>query len=419
MIIMINRIKNIYKNKTIFSNIIALFILKGSDYILPLILLPYLVRTLGFENFGLISFAIATISFFRAIVAYGFDLSATQQIAVNISDSHKVSEIFSSVLIIKFFLAICTFFFLVLMVIFIDKFSENWILYLVTFSIVIGDILFPVWYFQGIEKMKILTYLGLSYKIFFVLGVIIFLHDKEKYLLVPIIDAITYIIIGIVAMFIVLTKYNVSLMLPSYVRLKEQFFGGWHIFISQIAVTLYTSLNVFVLGILATNELVGIYSLAYKLYLALRGLVSPITQALFPYLSKEFKKDKIRYYKKVKVISIIYFSFLNIIAIFAYLYSAEIVKLITENMETRSIDVLKILLFALPFSIGSFYSVLLVIKSEGKTLSKITFISVVINSILVYPSISLYGVYGLAWQVVIVQFVQSTLQLRYNKEVWR
>ena len=71
------------QTKTILSNIVALFTLQGLQYLIPLILLPYLVHTLGIEYFGLLSFAIATIAFFRAMVSYGFDFTGTKQIALN------------------------------------------------------------------------------------------------------------------------------------------------------------------------------------------------------------------------------------------------------------------------------------------------------------------------------------------------
>jgi len=416
---MLKKIKSKYQtHKTLSSNIIALFILKGSDYILPLLILPFLVRTLGLENFGLLAFATATVSFFRAIVSYGFDISGTQLISISIGNEKKTSEIISSILIAKFLLTIITFVILLGMIIFIAKFNTNWYLYLFTFLIIIGDVLFPVWYFQGIEKMKVITYLKLIYKMIFALSIFIFVNENQDYILVPIFDAIGAIIIGIISLYIIYYRLNILFIFPSFELIKKQFIDGWYIFISQIAVVFYTSLNTFVLGLLTTNESVGIYSLAYKIYFALRGILTPISSSLFPYLSKEYQKNKIFYYKKVKIISFFYSICLIIIAFVAYIFSEDIVYLIVGKVDSFIVDILKILLYALPFSIGSLYSILLVIKSEGKRLSKITFTIMLVNLVLVFPSIYLYGIYGLAWQVVIIQFVQAILQIKYNIEIF-
>jgi len=407
------------KNKRLLSNIFSLFVLKGADYIIPLILLPYLVRVLGIENFGLLAFATSTISFFRTFVAYGFDFSGTQQIASNSDNTFKINEVFSAVIVTKAILASVSFIVLSFILIFINKFNENYMLYIFTFLIVFGDVLFPVWYFQGLEKMKFITYLRLSYKAIFLLSIMIFVKSNDDFILVPLLDALGYIITGLFSLYISHRYYHLQFIFPSLSSITWQLKNGWHIFLSQISVTFYSSINTFLLGLLATNEAVGFYSLAYKLYLALRGLLSPITQSLFPFLTKEYKTNKQTYYKKVRYISIMYSILLVLIALMVYVFSNDIIKLVSGNNIKESTNVLNILLFALPFSIGSFYSSLLVIKSEGKILFKITLTCMVINLCLVFPSIYFYGIYGLAWQFVVVQMIQSVLQVKYNFEIWR
>jgi len=130
------------QTKTIFSNIVALFTLQGLQYLIPLILLPYLVQTLGIEYFGLLAFATATIAFFRSTVAYGFDFTGTKQIALKKEHKHKLESILSSILAVKLLLVFITLTILMLMMITVEKISIEITLCFYTFFVFLRDWLF-------------------------------------------------------------------------------------------------------------------------------------------------------------------------------------------------------------------------------------------------------------------------------------
>ncbi len=418
---MIKNLRNRFKNndqQTVLANMFSLFILQATNYILPLILLPYLVRVLGVEYFGLLAFATATVSFFRGVVSYGFDLTGTQQISIHRDNNKKLIELFSAIMVVKLILAFASLLVFTVLLVFVNKFQIQWEVFLFTFLIVFGDVLFPVWFFQGIEKMKIITYIRLSYKSLFVLSVILFVQDENKYILVPLLDSIGAVFAGLVAIYFISKNYGVTFVIPSTTHIIFQFKNGWHVFISNIAVYLYSSINTFLLGLLTNNISVGYYAIAEKIYMAIRGLFSPVTQALFPFLAKKYEENRVNYYKKIKKLSNIYFLILHFFAFFSYIFSQELIQLVSGEIIPESVKVLKILSLAIVFAIGGFYTSLLIIKGEGKTLSKITFICMIVNLVLVYPSIYLFDIYGLAALFLFVQLLQALLQLKYNKEIF-
>ena len=108
----INKLKEVShqeENKQLLSNFLSLTTLQAFTYILPLITLPYLVRVLGTEKFGLVMFAQAFIIFFNIFVDYGFNLSATREVSVNRDNKNKLTEIYSSVISIKLLLLVVSF----------------------------------------------------------------------------------------------------------------------------------------------------------------------------------------------------------------------------------------------------------------------------------------------------------------------
>jgi polysaccharide transporter, PST family len=406
-------------NKNILNNIFSLLILQGSKYIIPIILLPYLVRTLGIESFGLLAFITATINILRGIVSYGFDFSGTKQISIERDNNKKISEIFNSIIFAKLFISILSFFVLCIMYLFIDKVQENFIIFVFGFLIIFGEVIFPTWFFQGIEKMKIITYLTIIYKSIFMLFVILIVKTSEDLYLVLLLDSIGSISIGIYSLYFVKKHYEIIIFTPSLSQIYFQLENGWHIFLSRITVILYSSINTFLLGILATNEVVGFYSIAEKIYMAIRGLLNPLVQALFPFLAKKFKQNKIIYLVLLKKLLIAVSCLLFIFSITTYYFSNEIIFLISGKYINESENILKIFSISIFFALGSFFSIFLIIKSKEKELSKITFISMFINLILVYPTIYFFSIEGLAYLFLMIQILQVILQIKYNKEIFK
>ena len=292
---MISRITGLFKRneyKTILENMLSLTGLQFASYILPLITLPYLTWTLGPELFGLTQYAISLITYFQFFTDYGFNLSATRELAIVKEDNEKVSRIFNSVMFIKVMLCIISFMITLLLITFIAKFNKDAMIYLLRFGMVIGYILFPTWLFQGMEYMKYTSILNIIGKVIFTVLIFLLIHQKEDYILVPIINSFGLIVVGAIGLYIAITKFDIKLKIPSKEDIIYHLKEGWHVFISTIAINMYTTTNTFLLGLLTNNTLVGYYSIAEKMILAVNGLLNPISQALYPFISRSVNDDK-------------------------------------------------------------------------------------------------------------------------------
>ena len=414
---MINKLKNKFKsedNKRLLSNFISLSVLQGANYILPLITLPYLVRVLGVEYFGLLAFATAVVAYFAILTDYGFNLTATREVSIHRNNKEKIIEIFSSVMTIKVLLMFLSFFLLSILVFSFVKFSQHWEVYFLTFGTVVGQVLFPVWFFQGMERMKYITYLNILAKSIFTVAIFVFVHEQSDFWIVPLLTSVGFIVAGIWSLYLVKKEFHVSFTFQKVETIKFYLVDGWHVFISRIYVSIYTTTNTVLLGLFTNNTAVGYYSIAEKIVVAIGGLFEPVNQTIYPYLAKKYKHSFEQFKKLIKTIG--FFFIISSISLFliAQLFRVEIVYLISGQNSPEILSILTIFLIRVitsPF--GAFFSNSLIIMQRKKEFMKVMNYTVLMDLLLVAPAIYFYQEIGLVVAFLIVLVLHTLFLLYY------
>jgi PST family polysaccharide transporter len=281
------------EKKIIAKNYVALLFIQGANFILPLIIFPYLVRTLGSEKYGLVMVAQSVALFLTIIVDFGFNISATREVANLKNDKEKLSQFYWNVFSIKLVLIIITFLLLLGLIICVDKFSVDPLVYLFSFGLVLGQAIFPTWFFQGIEKMQVITIVNVAAKLFFTISLFFVVLSPSDYQYVPIFNGLGFVISGLFG-FVFSLQY-VKFIFPKLSQVKEIIENSSSLFFSNFAVSLYTSSNTLILGFFAGDSMAGVYASMEKLILAIKSLYSPFYQAIFPNLSTK-PYDEIRSY---------------------------------------------------------------------------------------------------------------------------
>jgi polysaccharide transporter, PST family len=258
------------------ANFLALMSVQVAGYLLPLLTVPYLVRTIGLERLGVLAFAQSLIAYFNILTDYGFNLSATRKVALSRHDPAAVGQILGSVLVLKFCMLLVSLTILAVLLLAFQRFRDLWPVYLIAFGEVVGNALFPVWLFQGLERMKFITILNLLAKMFFALSIFAFVHHPEDYLLVPASTAAGSLIVGILALAIVLRYFGLRPTIGGKTELLHFLREGWHIFISTVSVSAYTTSRLFAVGLFTNPVTTGFYMVAERLMAIVQ---------LFPWLS--------------------------------------------------------------------------------------------------------------------------------------
>lgn len=334
--------------KRLLSNFFSLTGLQIVTYILPLITLPYLVNVLGVDMFGLVMFSQSFAMLFGIIIDYGFNLSATREISIYRNDLNKVNEIFSSVIFIKVILGIISLIFLFIIISYVDKFSEYKAVYFYSFLHVLFQSMFPVWFFQGMERMRFIVLINIISKISFTLLILFIIRNSDDYILFPILNAISASISAVLGFIFIFRSFNIRFLFPTWDNILFYFKNSSHFFLSRVAVLFYTSANTFILGLVTNVTMVGYYAAAEKLYQAMQGLYSPVVQVLYPYIAN---KKNVRLFKKIFYTVV----FLNILGLVVLYFISEYVFsiLFSQSITSHSVDVFNILLVANLFVVPS------------------------------------------------------------------
>ena len=279
------------KEKKVVENAIYLTILQWFNYLIPLLILPYLVRTIGTKMFGLVMFAQAVATIFTLITDFGFSISGTRALSLLKKNKTKKGELFFGVMSIKFALIILLLFFLFALTSTSDKFSQNKLIYYYSFGVTIGMTIFPSWFFHGIQNMKVITIVNAVSRTLFAGLVFMFVTKPEDFLLVPLFNSASYIITGLFGLFYALKFLKIKV--PSIVFIFNLVKESFKLFLSNLSTSLYSSFNILIIGLLTNDTLTGVYASFEKIILALKNIYTPIYQAVFPWLSTQTNQKRI------------------------------------------------------------------------------------------------------------------------------
>ena len=285
--------QNIMKLFSVFSkyNIIVkntsyLSILELLKMVMPFIALPYIIRIVGSESYGLIAFIQTMISYFGIFINWGLDISAVKDVAIAKNDKYVLGEIVSSVLLIKFLLWLISLIVLLLLFIFIPMMRENKLLILFAFLSCLSEVFFPVWYFQGRERMKDITLIRSVSILFYVSTLFFVVTKKSDYIYIPLLQSIGLLLSSFISICVVIKRDGIRFSLYNYYIIKRYFIDSIPFFVSRLSVLLNSGMAKIVCGFFFSMQSVAALDIAQKIASASFIPLQMLNQALYPYFAR-------------------------------------------------------------------------------------------------------------------------------------
>ena len=182
------------------------------------------------------------------------------------------------------------------------------ILYIAAFI----ESLLPIWYFQGIERMKYITLINLIAKIISLISILFFVDNSLDYLIVPICYLIGSLTVLFISLFILMKHKVIKCNLPTLQSLFFYLKNSMVFVFSDLMAILKDKTNIMLLGTFVGMNAVAYYDLAEKIVWAFRSVFSNINIAFFPYFSKNKKPETGK--------SKLYLLFLFLVCLVIYLF---------------------------------------------------------------------------------------------------
>lgn len=328
--------------RQIAKNFFNFTIFQFSNYLIPLITIPYIIRVVGIEKFGIISLAQAVAYYFRVVVEYGFPISGVQYVAQNQSNPKKLSEIYSNIMFIQFLLMLSGAVLLAGISLIIPDIRGEWFVFFAAYGIVPANILMALWFYIGSEHMKYLNYINFSGRIVYILLIFWLVREQKNYVLVPLLNSGSLFLAGLVSLTIIKTNFKLSFLKPTKRLIRQYLKDGWALFVSNFTINFYRNSNIIILGIFASKEAVGMYSAVEKIIKIIQTIFSPLTRTLYPYISRitvESEQKSVNAISKVLKIMALVSVFVTFILI---VFAPWIVKLVIGQWDAQAVTLLRI-----------------------------------------------------------------------------
>ena len=388
------------------TNILGLFTLHGFGFLITFASISYLTNIFGVSGWGKIVFVQLVLNYVCWITNWGFYLGGTKTIASFRGKPGEINNFLSNGLGAQLFLTVFAIFVLSLFVLFIDILRADKVIYFSGLLVVIGNLLMPLWFLNGLEKIIESSVIQLTVKSLSLIFYFLFIKNQSQIYLYFLINGSLMIFVGVLLLIWINFGIGCKIKRPHIPCVLKIIKDNTSLFMSTIVANINTSIIPFSIGIIVGEQSLGYFNIADRMRTAAVQVLHPISHALFPrmgYLMANARSEA----KKLAIKSGFILGCLSLLLSFLLLiFSQDIVFFIAGEKFSGSILILQIIAFS-PF-LTTLYAFFVYQLAIPAGLNSIYLLSVMmmsaLNGIAIVPALYHFGLMGAAILVILIEF---------------
>ncbi len=271
------------QESVVFRNFTYLFINQFFNLIVPLLVFPFLLKTLGLELFGLYSFSYSAILFCFIFCDYGFNFSGSKYLAINKLAIQKRDTAFSAILTLKALIAIVISILWIVFVFYYPIFKNNINFGLLFLGMIFGNAINLQWFFQGIEKLGWYSTINSVIKLASNIAILIIVKSAADINLIPFIYSVAFILTGLITFIVAIYSEKIYFISSSINTFKQFLKEGFDYFITISTTSLVFNGTIIILSFFEKSILIiGAFAALDRIIKILVSIYVPYSTAMYP-----------------------------------------------------------------------------------------------------------------------------------------
>lgn len=366
------------------------------------ILLPHFANVMSPEVWGFVLLLQSLSIWLQTVVEYGFNFSAARQVSVARNEPETISELLGGVIGAKVLLSVFICLISLLAFLFLAQMRDQPLLIVLATLSAVAQGFTPMWYFMGKEKFALFSSIDLVTRVLYLVSCLMFVEsDSDAYLIFGL-GFLIFSVSNIIGYFIINREDKIQW--PKIVNSVEALRDGFHMFLFTGITGIYTTLNVFILGLNQTPAVVANYGTADRIVRSSSGLMDPLNRIIFSKISYLYEYNPKKAFKLL-LISAPLVALLGIaICITGIAMAPFIVDVFFPKYPDAAKYISALIIYVPIVSLNSVlgFQIMLPLKMDN-AFSRIFIVASLMSLAAMIILLPIYGVDGMIWIIIVTE----------------
>ncbi|SJZ73660.1 lipopolysaccharide biosynthesis protein [Sediminibacterium ginsengisoli] len=273
--------------RPLLSNFLNLGFIQVSNAVVQILLFPIIIHVVGLDQFGMVMVANSFAALGGLVTNYGTSLSGIKDVTLHKSDSGMLAGVFYNILFTRFALAVLC----MLSIPVLTAVGYHTEYLLLALPILLAEIVNPLFFFTGTEKLFIYNVANLASKLLASILILTLITNPEKAPWVNFYLGICSFIFYMLLSIYISRKYRLGKPLWNPGEIGRLLKNNFYLVGNNISVQLQQSFFLFSIATLHNPLLLGAYSLCDKIVWSFRLLLTAFSGALFPKAVRLYQEE--------------------------------------------------------------------------------------------------------------------------------